>query len=389
MVYKRKGRPSYSFEAKTRHGWKQVCAHTSDKKLAGSIEHMWSVLSNKHRAWDLLEPVLAKPRTIGTLYDQWDSTQHSVEGMRRLAADVDLEPLVSEWSVVMQSQVGADWAEHALAHVRHFIPAGTPRMVSSVTADWLTTTLSAYPGKRNTRRKVHSSLSVFFDHPSVSRLFPANPMLAVSRPKIERSPIAFYDAGTVAKIVDRPLQPERRALFALIYGTGADVSPAVAVEREDVNAATKEVRIQGTKTAFRDRVVRVSDAQWPIFWKHAKTVLSGRIFPTTWNRWTVSDWHRHAVGEGRRATQTKSNPKPEIVEAGLNLPKRLPLRKARHHFAVRLLESGAAIRVVAEQLGSDERTVLLTYGPWITSSEDRARAEKMAGKHETKRREAK
>jgi site-specific recombinase XerD len=79
----------------------------------------------------------------------------------------------------------------------------------------------------------------------------------------------------------------------------------------------------------------------------------------------------------------------EIEHEGLKLTKRLPLRKARHHFAVRLLESGAPVRVVAEQLGSDERTVLKHYGPWITSSEDRARAEKMAQKHEAKRQAAK
>jgi site-specific recombinase XerD len=389
MVYKREGRPSHYFEGKTRHGWKSVCTYTSDKKLAQRIEHMWAELAHTHRAWDLLEPVIADGRLIGTLYDRWLETKQNVSALRRLAADVNLEPLVDEWVSVMKTQVSADWASHAEKHVRHFFPAGDARMVSQVTTEWLTTSLAAYPGKRNTRRKVHSSLSVFFDHPSVAKLFPANPMLQVTRPKIERSPIAFYDAVTVTRIINWQSSPDRQAILALIYGTGADVSPAVAVEREDINPATKEVRIRGTKTAYRDRVVRINDERWPTFWKHAKTVLSGRIFPKEWNRWTVSDWHRHAVSEGRRATKTKSNPKPEIVEVGLKLSKRIPLRKARHHFAVRLLESGAAIRVVAEQLGSDERTVLDRYGPWITSSDDRARAEKMAKAHETKKRSAK
>ena len=119
-----------------------------------------------------------------------------------------------------------------------------------------------------------------------------------------------------------------------------------------------------------------------MFWKYAKTVLSGRVFPVAWNRWTVSDWHRQTVGAGVKDTHG------QIERAGIALPKRLAFRKARHHFAVRLLEAGTPVRVVADQLGSDERTVLRYYGPWITSAEDRAKWEKVASRHETKRREA-
>ena len=66
------------------------------------------------------------------------------------------------------------------------------------------------------------------------------------------------------------------------------------------------------------------------------------------------------------------------LEKGLELPRQLPLRKARHHFATRLLQAGSPVRVVAEQLGSDERPVLKHYGPWLTRPDDRARAEAMA-----------
>lgn len=385
MVYSRPGRPSKYFEAKTRTGWKQLCTHASDKRLAQRIEHMWGELATRHRAWDLLEPVLAKPASIGALYDTWTETKQDVEEMRRRAKDVDVELLVAEWNAVMVTQVGADWAAHALMHVRWFFPGGVPRLVSAVTADWITTRLSEYVGKRNTRRKVHSSLSVFLDYlTTTKKLFSASPMARVDRPKQQLTPPIFYDAATVERIIGWQPTAERRAFIALVYGAGADVTPALAVDRmEDVNPATHEVRITGTKTAYRDRIVRISDACWPTFWRHAKTVLGGRVFPATWSRWTVSDWHRQAVGDGVKNTHGG------VERAGLTLAKRLPLRKARHHFAVRLLQSGASIRVVSEQLGTDERTVLKHYGPWITSPDDRAKAEKMATKHETKRREAK
>lgn len=384
MVYSRPGRPSKYFEARTRTGWKQICTHTPDKKLAQSMEHMWDVLSSRHRAWDLLDPVLADPKTIGALFDAWTDTKQDVEEMRRRAKDVDVEPLVAVWAAIYTQRVEADSAKHAVKHVRFFFPVDAPRLASSVTSDWLTTRLSEYPAKRrNTRRKVHSSLSVFFDYLVMpKRIYAASPMLHVERPKLQRTLPTFYDTATVERIINWQPTLTRSAFFALVYGTGADVSPALLVDRADINPAAKEVRVAGTKSAARDRIVRVSDAMWPTFWAHAKTILHGRIFPETWDRWTTSDWHRHAVGLGVK------NTRGEVERAGLKLPKRLPLRKARHYFATRLLQAGVPVRLVAEQLGSDERTVLKHYGPWITSPEDRARWEKIAAKHEAKSRKA-
>lgn len=343
---------------------------------------MWGELSTQ-RAWDLLEPVVAdlgthragRQHTIGALFDLWQETKHDVAAMRRRAKDRNIEPLVAEWHEWHKGRVEADTAAHALTHVRHFIPEGTPRVVSSVTTDWLTTALGAYPGERNTRRKVHSSLSSFFAYLVMpKRIFDVNPMNHVERPRTELAPRRFYDDAAVTRIIGAQPTAERAAFFALVYGSGADVSPAVLLDRADINAAVKEVRLRGTKTATRDRIVRVNDALWPVFWTHARTVASGRVFPR-FDRWTASDWHRQTVGDGTSDTHNNA------VLQGLRLKLRLPLRCARHHFAVRLLQAGAPIQVVAQQLGSDARTVLKHYGPWATSSEDRARWETKATKH--------
>lgn len=383
MVYKRAGRPSLYFEAKQRHGYKQLCAHTPSKQLAQRIEHMWSTLATRFRAWDLLEPVLLEPKRISALYDLWESSGRDVEAMRRTVADVDVEPLVAAYIAVYKTQVAPDSAEHACAHVRHFFPANTPRLASTVTPAWITTALAAYPGKRNTRRKVHSSLSGFLEDCTAKGAFAVNPMAKVARPRQQFTAPVFYDVPTVTRIIEWQPTEARKAFFALVYGTGADVSPAITVARDAINPATHDVRISGTKTAYRDRIVRVADHCWPTFWTYAKTIISGRIFPDDWSRYTVSDWHRQTVGAGTKDWRGR------VERQGLKLAKKLPLRKARHHFTVRLLQSGASIRVVSEQVGSDERTVLKHYGPWITSADDRAKAEKMATKHESKQRSAK
>lgn len=384
MVYRREKRPSFYFEAKLKVGFKQLCTHTPDKKLAQRIEHMWTELATRHRAWDLLEPVVNDPRKIGDLYDVWSETRGDVEEMRRRAKDVDVEPLVAEWTAIHASQVGKDWTDHALKHVRHFFPEGVARKASDVTKDWLTSTLAAYPGKRNTRRKVHSSVSVFLEYcTTVKGIFAFSPMMHVDRPARELLPPTFYDGVTVERIIDWQPTPERRAYFALVYGTGADVSPAILIEREDIDASQKRVRIKGTKTKTRDRTVRVADWAWKTFWSHASTVLHGRIFPAEWNRWTVSDWHRQTVSEGTKDTHGN------IEQEGLKLERRIALRRSRHHYAVRMLAAGVPAELVAEQLGSDKRTILDYYGPFIPSASDWDKWEKVAAKHEKKRREAK
>jgi site-specific recombinase XerD len=53
--------------------------------------------------------------------------------------------------------------------------------------------------------------------------------------------------------------PARRALFALLHGTGAEVSVALRLTRADVDPAVKEIRAAGTKTHTRDRMARVAD----------------------------------------------------------------------------------------------------------------------------------
>ena len=93
---------------------------------------MWTALALEHRAWDLLEPVLAAKdgeqgeHHLGRLYDLWVSTRYNVGEMRRLQADVDLEPLVKPWHTAHSRGVSAGYGEQILVHVRWLIPAGEP-----------------------------------------------------------------------------------------------------------------------------------------------------------------------------------------------------------------------------------------------------------------------
>jgi integrase len=369
MAYRRGSRKTWSFQARTARGWKQLSSGVTDKLLAGRIEAMWERLAADFRAWDLLDPVLRGEQDIRALFDLWERADHKEPGLRRLLADSDLEPLVGEWhAVYSRKHPDTDSPAHALVHVRALFPEGQARKRSTVTTEWLTGRLYAYPGAPATLVKVHASWSVFLDYCTrVKGLFTVNPMAAVEKPDVRRGPIQFYDLDTVKRIVDAQPDPARRALLALLYGTGTEVSVALRLTRGDVDSATKEVRAAGTKTHTRDRMARVADWAWPIFWGYAKDHLpTARLWRETLTRFTVSDWHR------------------ETVKA-LTLPS-YPLKNARHHWAVRMLRNGAPIHVVQAQLGhSTAKLTLDTYGAFIPRSEDRARAEERVTQAEAER----
>ena len=95
------------------------------------------------------------------------------------------------------------------------------------------------------------------------------------------------------------------------------------------------------------------------------------LWPATWNRWTVSDWHRETVGD-----------------EGLKLPQQHPLHCARDHWAVRAARAGTPIAVIQAQLGHGSSMLTLTkYGRFLPSASDRARWEEEATKYEQQRRE--
>lgn len=401
MVYRRGKRPSFYFDAKTRTGFKQLCAHTPDKNLAAKFEHMWNTLADRHRAWDLLEPVLAdlaksetkRTYSIGRLWDNWQKTKQNVEAMRVLAADVDISPVVADWIAVYKQSVKEDTADHALVHVRAFFPENETRMASTVTADWLTTTLTAYGNKRNTRRKVHSSVTGFLEYCTrIKRLFVANPMAQVERPKQEESPIRFYESEDVERIVAWQPTEQRRALFAILYGAAVEISVAIALTREDFNLATHEVRAAGTKTTSRDRVTMIADWAWPIVRDYIRNMLPAAHLFEGVSRSGANFWHRQAINEGIYRAGGRNDRRSGLallVKAPLKLPHRYPMHNARDHWAVRLARAGAPIQVIQHGLGHSSPTLTLKkYGRFLPSAGDRTKWEKAATQHDIERREA-
>lgn len=379
MVYKRAGGTLFTFQARTRHGWQPLTAPTSSKTLAAKIEHMWSVLATDHRAWDLLEPVLVATRgerrkKLGRLYDDWVATEQRPVEMRRRLSDVNVAALLPGYLTVHGQQTGAGWHRNTTYYLKWLLPEGTPRQLSEVTVEWLTERLYAYPAGRTTLQRVHSAWSGFFGYcAKVRGLFLKNPMLDVTRPPARTVPVRFYELDQVTRIVNAQPTQERRALFALLYGTGIEVGTAIRLTRADVWEASREIRAAGTKTHTRDRVAVVADWAWPIIVEYVRSLLpAAPLFPTTRHPYQVSHWQRWLVVEVLKITP------------------RLKVHAARHHWAVSRLRAGVPIALVQRQLGhSTPMLTLNTYGAFIPTGEDRAHWESQTTAAEARRTGAK
>lgn len=355
--WRRSGRKTYEFQAVLRDGsYRQLSTGTSGKALARQMEDMWNILARRHRAWDVLDRVLAKGSalTVATLYDHWVEAEQHLSDLRRRLEDVDVATKLDGWLLEYRVNVEPDSADHAATHLR-WLFADSPLLASAATTAYLARRLAEYPGKRNTKRKVHSSWSVFFAWLEERGVLSPSPMLKVARPSEQRAPLHFHDQPEAERLVAAQPSPERRAFFALSYGAAGDVSSLLPMLRTHVDAPEQSVRIIGTKGPARDRIVRVADWAWP----YVAAVLTdklpqARLFPDDWNRYTLSDWHRETA-------------------AALQLPP-WPLRNARHHWAVMQVRAGAPIRLVADGLGhTSDILTLKTYGRYAVNAEDRRR----------------
>jgi len=368
-VFKRGDRPTWYFQAKTRAGWQQLSTRATNRKLAGEIARAWGIIASK-RAWDLLEPVLSRNISIGALYDAFRDSHEDLSGVRQRLADVDVAALLPDFlEHYAASGVTRDTVSHASVALHRLFPNGTPVLASQIDTTWLTARLDGYTGKPATRRKVHSLWSVFFEYATnVKHVFREHPMGHVKRPTIKRSNPAFYDLDTVQRIVAHQPNPERAAYFAILYGTGLEVSVGLTLRRDDIDAALQTVRAQGTKASTRDRVAVIDEWAWEIFWPVAKLTLPmASVFPAQWSRWTVSDWHR------------------QTVEA-LGLPVSYPLMHARHHWAATHIRAGMSIYAAQQQLGhASPQLTLATYGLFIPSNFDHQRHKEQYRDYESQR----
>lgn len=145
-----------------------------------------------------------------------------------------------------------------------------------------------------TRRKYLAAAASFGAYLREIGVITSNPARDVDAPPPSRPRVVEIELRDVLRIVDGT-QPPFRALFALLYGAGVEVSAALACTEGDVDMQRREVRARGTKAHTRDRVVRVAEWAWPHLERHLQTLTPGERLFRGINRWDVGDAHRERI----------------------------------------------------------------------------------------------
>lgn len=384
MVYQRSGRDGWYVAVPTVHGSRVKRLASLHKGTAVAMERMLEELGPKgKRAWDLLTRVVDGSLSLGMLYDAWG--HNDLEGLRERLRDVDLTPHVARWQAWLRDRVKADTAAHYAAHVRTLIPDGAPFLRSSFTApaiaQWLAsrTKLAQHRGARSaaptmapasgsTKRKYLAAVQSFAGYLVQMGVLATNPTREVQAPRASAPRVVEVALADVIRLVEFA-RPPFRAIFALCYGGGVEISAALSLTELDVDLEHREVRARGTKAHrgakehTRDRVVRVAEWAWPYLEAHHATLTPGERLFRDVDRWQASDAHREAL-------------------RALGMPHRR-LHDSRHVFAIRLVRAGTPYELVARALGhADVTMVARVYARFAPRSDERDRWERIAAERD-------
>lgn len=355
---------------------RRITLETRDPHVAKQLQRMLDVLRDSHR-WSILDAVFQDTLAIGEVYQAF-SESRLVELEQRLRAapadDRDLEPFVALWrdSMLKSRRPSAATAEVYVRQVRTLLPAGVPFARSALTvariAEWRDSLSN--PDKAARRRgaaqpnRFLAALSSFVGFLAERGIMTENPVSLVRRAR-EGDPRCTYlhreDAIALVDAMDDPW----RALHALMAGSGMEISAALEVRHGDIDAGARTVRARGSKTASRDRTVKVTeDWAWDRVAAYVRAhrglrdaLLFAELFPVGSSRVQASDRSRRALLAACTARGV----------AGFRQ------HDWRHTYAVQAVRDGMPLPLIAKQLGHQNTLMAQkVYGRFLPEASDYA-----------------
>jgi integrase len=350
-----KGHKTYRVTVPTPTGSVKRYTGTRDKGTAKLYEVMLHELGPKgSRRWDLLEPVVEGRLKLAELFDAWRA--RDLDGLKARLDDRDLALTLPDWKAWLNDNrvASADRYVKRLATLhRDKSPWWRSTLTSPAIASWL-----AGLGVSGATQRTHAAaLASFVKYARSVGHLTSDPLAEVLVPKAKEPEAEFLERDEVERLV-KGSPAEYAQLFALLYGTGGDITPALQVRRRDVDLSTWMVRLPGTKTYNRDRVVIVAEWARPYLAQACKDLLpDAKLFGM--DRWQATKTHKAIL---------------EQLEI-----RHMKLHATRNHWAVRALRGGWSVEAVARQLGhANGQMVLKVYGRFLPRHDELARMEQMA-----------
>lgn len=316
-----------------------VSTGMTDKGAANDVARTVQRMKGRGQLAPLLAVLNDRATLVGVYHADVTGT---LEAFMAALDDTDIEPLVAEWA----KRANAKY----VTQVRALIPEGERFPASRFRRKEISSFLAGLDCSGPTKNRYRAALSVFAKWLVEREVLDANPVRDVAMQK-EHDPRMVWMTWDDAQRVAEAAQPMYEHLFALMAGTGIELGAALRLTRADVDLSAQTIHARGSKTAWRNRVVRYED------WTHgylyrltSRCVGSTPLFPgiTLKMAWTAFQHAQKAVGlSGHR------------------------IHDLRHTYAVNALKKGYRPQVVAHQLGhKDASMVIKVYGRFIPDAAD-------------------
>lgn len=227
----------------------------------------------------------------------------------------------------------------------------------------------------------------------LDRIIPVSPFQKIALPRVERERIVPLTIEQVAAIHDT-IAPRYQAMVLTQAGLGLRIGELLALRVDDVDFLRRTVRIEHQidrdtrervepKTPRSRRTLPLPDMVARALAEHLRKfnpATDGLLFHTSTGRPIDHDWYANKVF-ARAVQKVREQIVRDTAEArrtGGDPPAAMPAgvttHDLRHHFASLLLARGSGPVAVAELLGHENATlVLTTYGHLMPGSEEVAR----------------
>jgi integrase len=225
----------------------------------------------------------------------------------------------------------------------------------------------------STLRAVAGLLRSVFNAAVLDRLIASSPAVRLSLPRSKRERVVPLTVEQVKHLAQSV--PERcRAMVITQAGLGLRIGELLALRVQDVDFLRRQVHIEHQlgrdgkellppKTPRSRRTVPLPTVVAEALAEHIENWLNSANFLFTTSR---GNPYNH-LEYSRRVFASA------VVKAGL-MPMGITTHHLRHHYASVLLAAGESVVAVAERLGHENATlVLTTYGHLLPDSEDRTR----------------
>lgn len=343
MVFRSKGARTFKVKVAipTRKSGKSRTFSTGAtvKTVAVDVERMVKRLIGR-REFAALELVFDDLEPLGAVYDA--DVAGTLADLIARHRDVDLEPLVMTWAKKADPKY--------VRQVRRLIADGERFPASAFRRKRISDFLESLTCADPTRNRYRAALSGFAKWLVEKEVIESNPVRDVAMYP-ENDPRMMWMTWPQLQIVAGKADPSYRTLIRLMAATGIELGVALTLRKEDVNFDERTINTRGSKTIWRNRVVRfeaweTEDLRSLVEWLGAGALL----FP---------------FADGATALDEFKAAQQAAEMSGHRL------HDLRHTYAVNALRQGYKPTVVAHQLGHKDATMVTkVYGRFIPDKSD-------------------